>query len=127
MATGTYAQYPALEPLPGLVKQQRRLEGRMVDLKMIEADEKDVRKRIDVLLLAAGIAPGAHVTCNGYDVAHVERVGTSRLNGDVLTEQLVAAGVDRGLVVSTIVASTETGDPSTWATVKPSKGAKVRR
>lgn len=126
MDTGTYTQYPQLDGLPPLVRQQRTLERQILPLAMHAADEKAVRASIDALLISAGIPKGEGVTCNGYDVTHIERAGTSRLNGDVLTEQLVAAGVDRVLVTTALSASTETGDPSMWATVKPSKGASVR-
>jgi hypothetical protein len=126
MDTGTYRQHAALADLPPLVRQQRTLERQILPLALHAADEKAVRASIDALLIAAGLAKGEGVTCNGYDVTHIERAGTSRLNGDVLTEQLVAAGVDRVLVTTALSASTETGDPSAWATVKPSKGASVR-
>lgn len=126
MDQGTYTQYPQLDGLPPLVRQQRTLERQILPLAQHVLDEKAVRASIDALLIAAGIAKGEGVTCNGYDVTHIERAGTSRLNGDVLTESLVHAGVDRLLVTSAISASTETGDPSTWATVKPCKGASVR-
>ncbi len=123
---GTYAQFPALEGLPALVRQQRRLEGRLVDLKMLEADEKATRQEIDTLLLAAGIGKGESVTCAGYDVTHLERAGSSRVNIDGLRVRLVAAGVATELLDEVIAASTETGESSGWATVKPSKGAQVR-
>ena len=120
--------YPALvDDLPPLIRKQRRLEARIVLLVPLSEEEKALRKEIDALLVTAGITTsGAGVTCLGYDVCHNERKGHSRLDPDVLLVQLVAAGVDRNLVLRSIAASTEVGDPSTWATVKPSKGAKVR-
>jgi hypothetical protein len=121
-----YAAYPPLADLPPLVRKQRRLEAKLLPLTPILEDEKAVRKEIDALLVKAGITKGDGVTCLGYDVVHMERVGTSRLNQDVLIEKLVARGVDRTLVLDVIAFSTETGDPSTWAVVKPSKGSKVR-
>lgn len=126
MDPGTYTQYPALAPLPALVRRQRRLEGKIAPLAPLVEDEKAVRKEIDALLLTAGLGKGDSVTCHGYDVTHVERVGTSRLNQDVLILNLVAAGVDQQLVIEMLAASTETGDPSMWATVKPTKGSTVR-
>lgn len=125
--TGTYADHPALAELPPLVRRQRLLEAKIVALAPVVDDEKTVRQQIDQLLLKAEIVAGNVVTCNGYDVMHHLRAGSSRLNQAVLIAQLVAASVDRAVVDAAIAASTETGDPSTWATVKPSKGAKVRR
>jgi len=65
------------------------------------------------------------VTCAGYDVRHVEKAGSTSINSDTLTEQLVAGGVDRAFVLQVLIASTETGQPSMYCTVTPSKGAKV--
>jgi len=124
MAVGTYLDYPALGPLAPLVQRQRQLEAQIVPLAALTVDEKAIRAQIDALLIAAGVEK---VTCNGYDVAHVERAGSQRLNQDVLTEQLIGAGFERARVVSLLADCTETGEPSSWATVKPSKGAKVRR
>jgi len=112
--------------LPPLVRKQRRLEAQIVSLAQVVKDEKALRQEIDALLIAAEIAPGDLVTCIGYDVRHKTRAGSSSLNEDVLTEQLVAAGVARELIEAVILASTETGDPAFWAEVKPSKGAAVR-
>lgn len=126
-AEGTFNNYPSLiTPLPPLVRKQRRLEGKIAPLTPLVEEEKAVRAEIDALLVAAGLGKGALVTCAGYDVTHVERVGTKRLNQDTLILQLVAAGLAKDKVIDILAASTETGDPFTWATVKPSKGAKVR-
>lgn len=123
-AAGTYLRYPSLvDPLPPLVRKQRRLEESIVPLAALSADEKAVRGEIDALLVAAGTDS---VTCLGYDCTHIERKGTSRLNQDQLILKLVAAGLAERLVLEIVAASTEIGDPSAWATVKPSKGAKVR-
>lgn len=122
-----YEAFSQLAGLPPLVKKQRTLEARIVKVAPDIEQEKAVRQEIDRLLVNAGIEKGDGVTCNGYDVVHVERAGTSRLNQDVLVEQLVSAGMAKRLVLEIIDACTETGDPSHWATVKPSKGAKVRR
>lgn len=124
---GTFTAHPELGGLPPLVRKQRTLEAKILPLAPLLEDEKLVRQAIDVLLIKAGILKGEHVTCNGYDVGHVERKGTDRLNQDMLAEQLVAAGLDRDVVARMLVDCTETGDPSRWATVKPSKGAKVRK
>lgn len=127
MITGTFENYPSLvEPLPPLVRKQRRLEATIAAVAETVIDEKAVRAEIDQLLIAAGLEKGESVTCLGYDVTHVERAGTSRLNQDVLIMRLVTAGVPEQLVREIVQASTEVGDPSAWATVKPSKGAKVR-
>ena len=66
------------------------------------------------------------MTCAGYDVRHNERDGQSSLNAEKITEQLVAAGVAPELVAQVLMDSTETGDPSRFCTVRPSKGAQVR-
>lgn len=124
--TGTYTQHPALAELPPLVRRQRTLEAKLVAFAPLVEDEKTTRQQIDQLLVQAGIVPGNVVTCNGYDVMHHLRAGSQRLNQAVLVAQLVAGGVDRGFVDQAIAASTETGDPSTWASVKPSKGTRVR-
>jgi len=125
--TGTYTHHPALAELPPLVRRQRTLEAKLVGLAPLVEDEKVTRHQIDALLVLAGIVPGNAVTCNGYDVMHHLRAGSHRLNQAVLIAQLIAGGVDRGVVDAAIAASTETGDPSTWASVKPSKGSRIRR
>jgi hypothetical protein len=123
--TGTYSQHPALVDLPPLVRRQRTLEANLVDLLPLIDDEKAIRSQIDRLLVEAGILPGDAVTCNGYDVMHHLRAGSTRLNQAVLIAQLIAGGVDRAFVDQVIAVSTQTGEPSTWATVKPSKGSRV--
>lgn len=126
-AAGTYLRYPSLvESLPPLVRKQRRLAAVLAAVLQHAKDEKALRGQIDVLLIAAGLQKSELVTCAGYDVKHNEKAGQSSINADILTEQLVAAGVDRDLVVKILVDSTETGEPSKFATVTPSKGAKVR-
>jgi len=127
-AIPAFTGYPSLvAPLPPLVRAQRRLEAKILPLADLQAQEKAVRADIDHLLVAAGLDKGEAVTCLGYDVTHVERKGTARLNQDVLVVKLIAEGLGEALVLELIAASTETGDPSAWATVKPSKGSKVRR
>jgi hypothetical protein len=126
-AVGTFLAHPSLVvPLPPLVRKQRRLEGKIVALSPLEADEKALRKEIDQLLEHAGLKQAELVTCNGYDVTRRGQKGRSTINGVKLLEQLVAAQLDRAVAVKIILASTDTGDPSSWAEVKPSKGAKVR-
>lgn len=125
--TGTYTTYPTLAELPPLVRKQRALEAKIVALTPLVDDEKMIRHQIDALLVTAGIVPGDSVTCNGYDVMHHLRNGSSRLNQAMLVAQLVAGGVDRDFLDRVVTASTETGDPSCWASVKPSKGTAVRK
>lgn len=125
--TGTYTAYPTLADLPPLVRRQRTLEAQLVAFAPLVDDEKTLRHQIDRLLVDAGIGAGDAVTCNGYDVQHHVRAGAHRLNQAVLIAQLVAGGVDRAFVDRVIAASTETGDPSGWASVKPSKGTRVTK
>jgi len=125
--TGTYTAYPALADLPPLVRKQRTLEAKIVAVAPLVEDEKTIRQQIDVLLIKAGMASGDVVTCNGYDVQHHRRKGAEGLNQATLIAQLVAAGLTRDVVDAAIAASTETGDPALWASVKPSKGARVKR
>lgn len=122
-----YEAYSALADLWPLVKKQRTLEAKILPLTPLVEQEKAVRQQIDLLLVAATIASGDGVTCNGYDVGHHERKGNASYNTDKLVVLLTAAGLDQGAVLRILVESTERGDPSMWATVKPSKGAKVRR
>jgi hypothetical protein len=122
-----YTAYPTLEEaLPPLVRKQRRLEGRIVLLVPLAEEEKILRKEIDALLLAEGFTHGDGVTCLGYDVKHNERKGQSSLNPKTIVDLLVAGGVDEGFALKVLVDSTETADDPQWATVKPSKGSKVR-
>lgn len=123
--TGTFLTYPVLRAeLPPLVSKQRRLEQQVAELKVAEEDEKACRASIDALLVQAGVEL---VTCNGYDVKHNERAGRQSLNDQTLIELLVAGGVDRAFIEQSLQAATERGAPSAFATVKPSKGAKVRK
>lgn len=125
-ATGTFTRYPALVlTLPPLVRQQRRLAARIAAVADAVKEEKAVRAEIDGHLVTAGLAKSEVVTCAGYDVRHNEKAGSSAINEVKLTEKLVAAGVNRELVDDVIKESTETGQPSVYATVTPSKGAKV--
>jgi len=128
MAAGTFLDYPALvEPLPPLVRKQRRLEALLGDEHgPFEAQESAVRKEIDLLLKAAGLTQAEFVTCLGYDVTRRGQKGRSVINAIKLVEQLVRLGLDRVKALKAILESTDTGEPSTWSEVKPSKGAKVR-
>ena len=121
-----YAAYSALDGLPPLVRQQRQLEAKILPFAPLVDQEKAIRQDINALLIKAGIAKGDGVTCLGYDVVHLERKGTERLNQDALVAYLITFGMPAREVQEMIAACTETGEPSTWATVKPSKGAKVR-
>ena len=114
------------DALPPLVRKQRKLEALVVPLAQLSEEEKQVRKEIDALLVKAGIEKGDGVTCLGYDVLHLERKGAERLNQDLLVERLILAGLEPARVRLILAACTEVGEPSAWATVKPSKGAKVK-
>lgn len=127
MDQGTFTSFPELAGLPVLVRRQRRLEAKIVPLAPLLEDEKACRKAIDGLLVAAGLAKSESVTCNGYDVTHNERKGQTSFDADNMVALLVRCGVDPEFVDFLVSDSTETGDPSKFATVKPSKGAKVRR
>jgi hypothetical protein len=114
-----YTTYPSLVDLPKLVQKQRRLEAHIAQLEAMAIEEKAVRELIDGLLVGAGLTKGEGVACNGYDVVHHERAGQSRVSA----EKLRAAGVSQDV----IQAATDTGKPSTYATVRPAKGARVRK
>jgi hypothetical protein len=123
----TYARFPALsDALPPLVRKQRRLEATIALVIPIE-QEMQLRKDIDTLLATAGLARNDAVTCLGYDVTRRGQNGRSAICEDTLIEPLVVAGLARQTVLDTIKAATKTGEPSAWAEVKPSKGARVRR
>ena len=127
MPTGTFTNHPRLRiALPPLVKQQRRLAGQIATVAKAVVEEKQVRGEIDQLLVAAGFEKGQVTTCNGYDVRHHERDGQTSLNPDILTEQLATAGIDRGVIATILEAASETGQPSAFCTITPTKGAKVR-
>lgn len=127
MADGTFTNHPILvDALPPLVRKQRRLEAKIAAVSQDAKDEKAVRAEIDQLLVAAGLQKSEVVTCLGYDVRHNEKAGQSSINGDTLTAQLQAAGIDPDLISTMIAASTDTGKAALFATVTPSKGAKVR-
>jgi len=128
MNAGTYLRHPMLAGLYVLVRAQRRLEALLGNEKGSFAEQdKAVRKQIDGLLADAGIAPSEFVTCNGYDVTRRGQKGRSSINTERLVERLVLAGFDRVDALQLVLDCTDTGDASTWAEVKPSKGAKVRK
>ena len=125
--TGPVTKYPSLvRALPPLVETQRCLAAQIAAVAQAVKDEKQLRADIDVLLVKAGLQKSDVVTCAGYDVRHNEKAGSTSLNSDKLTEQLVAAGVDREFVAQVLKDCTETGEPSKFATVTPSKGATVQ-
>lgn len=115
---GPHTKFAKLSTLPALVRKQRRLEAKIAPLEPLLQEEKTVRDEIDQLLVAAGVQKGELVTCHGYDVAHHERAGQDRISA----ERLRGAGVAE----IDIQFATTTGKASSYATVKPSKGAKVR-
>ena len=124
---GPFTEHPSLvEPLPPLVRKQRRLEQKLAAVAQAILDEKAVRAEIDQLLLAAGCEKGDVVQCLGYDVRHFENDARTSINAATLVVQLTAAGLNSELVTQIIAASTDTGSPAVYCTVKPSKGAKVR-
>lgn len=124
---GPYTKFPALEEaLPPLLRKQRRLASKIAQVALAVIDEKKTRGEIDALLIKAGLQKSDVVTCLGYDVRHNEKAGQSSINPLILSEQLKAAGVAPEIVAAVVLASTETGDPAKFATVTPSKGAKVR-
>lgn len=128
MSVGTFTNHPRLKKvLPPLVKEQRRLAAKIaVDPTDVKA-EKAVRAEIDALLVADGLQPGDLVTCDGYDVIHRERAGQSRIDPDLLTGHLTAAGLDAETVASLVAATTVTGDPALFCEVRASKGSAVAR
>lgn len=115
---GSYRRYRQLATLPALVRKQRRLEAQIAPLEQLQADEKAVRDAINALLVEAGLAKGDGVTCAGYDVVHHERAGRAALNADKLR--------GAGVAELDIAFATEVGKASSFATVRPMKGAKVR-
>jgi len=126
--TGTYQAHAALAELPTLVRRQRRLEKVVAQVTKDDLEqEKACRALIDALLVKAGLGKGELVTCNGYDVIHHEQKGRTTLNQDTLIEELVAAGVERDVVVAALTAAEDTADPVKFALVKPTKGAQVRK
>jgi hypothetical protein len=126
MASPFTAYASLVEPLPPLVRKQRRLEAKLAAVVQTAIDEKAVRAEIDALLVAAGLQKGDVVTCLGYDIRHNVNAARSTINPETLVVQLVAAGLNQELVAKIVQASTETGSAAVYCTVKPSKGAKVR-
>jgi hypothetical protein len=122
-----YEAYSKLAGLPALVRKQQKCAKLIAPIAPVIKDEKAIRHAIDLLLVAAGIAAGDGVTCLGCDVEHHTRKGVSSFNVEVLTSELVAAGLKPKIVAKILIDSTETSDAPLWAEVHPSKGAKVRR
>jgi hypothetical protein len=114
----TFRLRGGLAELPRLVKRQRRLERKAAAAQRVLDQEKACRDAIDALLLKAGYEKGTGPTCLGYDVVHHERAGRSSVNPDKLRGAGVAE-VD-------IQFATERGKPSSYATVRPMKGAEVQ-
>ncbi len=126
ITVGPHTAFPALKGLPPLIKEQRRLEALIAPVTPLVDIEKQVRKDIVALLILADVGKGETVTCLGYDVTHCERAGQTSLNAETLTERVVQHGVDRDWFLDQIAASMDTAADPQWATVKPSKGARVR-
>lgn len=122
-----YEAFSKLAPLPPLVRKQRRLAAKLAPITPLVEQEKAIRHEIDALLIAAKIAPNDGVNCLGYDVVHHTRKGQSSFNVEVLTSELVAAGLDKAVVLKILLEATETTEPPLWATVTPAKGSKVRK
>ena len=97
----TYRLHDSLvDPLPKLVRRQRRLAGQLAPLEALVDKDKACRAEIDKLLAAAGYTErGAGVTCLGYDVVHRGRDGhvsyDIKLLKAVLVERLVFLGMSR--------------------------------
>jgi hypothetical protein len=122
-----YAAYSALDGLEKLVRAQQRLVRQIVLLEPLALEEKQKRQEIAEALRAAQIPPGDGVTCIGYDVLLIERRGTIRLNEERHVSYLVAEGLTDDRARELLALSQDVGEPSSWATVKASKGSKVRR
>lgn len=114
----TYRWRHGLAKLVQLVKRQRRLERAVAKLEKLAAREKATRDEIDALLVRHGFKHGEGVTCIGYDVVHHERAGRTYIDAG----RLRLAGVSE----IDIAFATQTGKSSTFATVRPMKGAEVR-
>lgn len=123
-----FDRFPALKTtLPPLVRKQRRLEKKMLPLKPLIEQDKDIRGQIDARLVAAGFTlSNTGVTCLGYDVKHNTRKGNTTLNTEAAEILLVLGGVDPEFVDFVLTTCTETGKPSAWASVEAPKGATVR-
>lgn len=121
-----YAAFSKLAALPPLVRKQRKWEAQIAPIEPLIEQEKALRKDIAALLEKAGIAKGDGVTCLGYDVVRCGKKGNTTINYEKVIALLVAGGVDQAFATKVLLDSSETGDPAMWATVKPSKGAKVR-
>ena len=117
LSLNTYTLRPGLWRMPTLVKRQRRLERAVAKLETLAKREKATRDELDALLRKVGIGPGEGVTCLGYDVVHNERAGRKSISAD----RLRAAGVAE----VDIAFATVEGARSSFATVRPMKGAEV--
>ena len=127
MAEGTFLKYPALvEPLPVLIRKQRTAAGKIATVAQAIKDEEVLRKDIDALLVRAGLQKSDVVTCMGYDVRHHERDGQARINPETVTAYLIALQWEPDAIAALLKATTDIGKPALFATVTPTKGAKVR-
>lgn len=126
---GEYSKFSKLEPLPPLVRKQRKLAAQLGDEHGSFVDQdKTVRTDIDELLVASGLAKGEGVLCLGYEVVHRERLGNLALKEDVFVERMFQEhGVDREKVRALLLACSGRGATAKWAEVDPPKAAKVRK
>lgn len=126
-ATGTFTKYPSLiVKLPPLVRKQRTLAGRIATVAQDVKEDEGLRKEIDALLVTAGLKKSDVVTCMGYDVRHNERDGQARISPLILTAYLTAMEWEADDIAAILMAVTETGKPALFASITPTKGAKVR-
>jgi hypothetical protein len=124
-----YLTHPSLKhtDLPLLVKRERTIAAKLAPLAELEELGKETRKRIHELLLQAGFQPKDWTTVNGYQVRRESRAGQTSFNDATCQAQLVAGGVDADLAASSIAASFEQAPTVYYASVKPMRGALVRK
>lgn len=123
---GSFLKFAKLAELPTLVRKQQRLVRKMAPLEPLVEQEKAVRKDIDALLVDVGVGKGEAVECVGFEVAHNERAGQAFINQDKLVLLLAGAGFTGQDMAGAMAWVTDAYAPSSFATVKPLKGAKVR-
>jgi len=125
--TAPHTRYPALKTaLPPLVRKQRTAAGKIAKVAPAVEDDERLRKEIDALLLTAGLEKSDVVTCMGYDVRHNERDGQARISPEMLTAYLTAMEWEPADIAAILTGVTQIGKVAQFATVTPTKGAKVR-
>jgi hypothetical protein len=124
-----YLTHPSLKntDLALLVKRERTIAAKLAPLEELAELGKETRKRIHELLVQAGFQPKDWTTVNGYQVTRTSRAGQTSFNDATCQAQLVAAGVDAELVADAIAASFEQAPTTYYASVKPMRGALVRK